>query len=75
LYFSTFNHYEKMATSIKLKLQKQGIKLFKSDIRKRLIEKGGRLSLDDLKNMVLMPPSKHNDIGNETVQLIFPVWT
>jgi nitric oxide reductase NorD protein len=71
LYFSTFNHYEKMATSIKLKLQKQGIKLFKSDIRKRLIEKGGRLSLDDLKNMVLMPPSKHNDIGNEPAPIDF----
>jgi hypothetical protein len=71
LYFSTFSRYEEMATSIKLKLQKQGIKLFKSDIRKRLIEKGGRLSLDDLKNMVLMPPSKHNDIGNEPVRIDF----
>jgi nitric oxide reductase NorD protein len=71
LYFSTFNHYEEMATAIKSKLQKQGLRVFKSDIRKRLIEKGGRLSLDDLKNMVFMPPSEPNDIGNETVRIDF----
>jgi nitric oxide reductase NorD protein len=71
LYFSTFSRYEEMATSIRSKLQAQGIKLFKSDIRKRLIEKGGRLSLDDLKNMALTQPSGHDDIENEPVRTDF----
>jgi hypothetical protein len=71
LYFSTFSRYEEMATSIRSKLQAQGIKLFKSDIRKRLIEKGGRLSLDDLKNMALTKPSGHDDIKNESVRVDF----
>jgi len=74
LYFSTFSRYEEMATSIKSKLQAQGIKLFKSDIRKRLIEKGGRLSLDDLKNMALTQPSGHDDIENEPVRIDFSGW-
>jgi nitric oxide reductase NorD protein len=71
LYFSTFNHFEDLAAFIKLNLQKQGIKVFKSDIRKRLIEKGGRLEPDDLKNMILMSRIGRNDIENETVLIDF----
>jgi nitric oxide reductase NorD protein len=71
LYFSTFNHFENLAAFIKLNLQKQGIKVFKSDIRKRLIEKGGRLEPDDLKDMILMSRIGRNDIGNETVLIDF----
>jgi nitric oxide reductase NorD protein len=71
LYFSTFKHYEDLAASIKLKLQKQGIRVFKSDIRKRLIEKKGRLTIDDLKDMVLMSRIAQNDIENKPIRLDF----
>jgi len=71
LYFSTINFFEDMAASIKSKLQKHGIRVFKSDIRKRLIEKGGRLSPDDLKDMVLMSCHVRDDIENETVRIDF----
>jgi nitric oxide reductase NorD protein len=71
LYFSTFNHFENLAALIKLKLQKQGIKVFKSDIRKRLIEKGGRLNPDDLKDMVLMSRINGNNIETEPARIDF----
>ncbi|MCU0614278.1 MAG: hypothetical protein MUD09_04240 [Desulfobacterales bacterium] len=71
MYFSTFNLLEDMAASIKSKLEKQGIKIFKSDIRKRLIEKGGHLSLDDLKDMVLMSNPVRDNIENESVRIDF----
>ena len=58
LYYSTFSYFEEMAASIKSKFQNQGIKLFKSDIRKSLMKTKGQLSLEDLKNLIL---TAHND--------------
>jgi nitric oxide reductase NorD protein len=69
LYFSSFNHLEDLAASIKLKLLTQGIKIFKSDIRKFLIEKGGKLSSDDLKEMVLLSRHFEDGIDHETARI------
>ncbi len=65
LYFSTFRNFEKKAASIKLKLQSAGINIFKSTIRKRLMKKGGRLTQEDLKDLISMscPPGHRNPDG------------
>jgi hypothetical protein len=71
LHFSAFTHYEKLADQIKTKLQKQGIKVFKSDVRKQLIKKGGQLSLDDLKEMLLLTNISRNDPEKRNILIRF----
>jgi nitric oxide reductase NorD protein len=71
LYFSSFNLMENMAASIKSKLQDRGIRIFKSDLRKFLIEKGGRLSPDDLKDLIFMHSTVRDDSENEMDRIDF----
>lgn len=71
LYFSNFSLFEEIAASIKSKLQNQGIKLFKSEIRKRLKEKNGHLSLEDLKNLILTTRQDQANTENGTGMIDF----
>lgn len=69
LYFSTFNQYESLAEKIKEVLQKQNIRVFKSDIRKQLIKKGGRLRLDDLKEMLSLSAPEQDHHGKRKIPI------
>lgn len=67
LYFSKINHLDILADSIKIKLKKQGITIFKSDIRKQLIKKGGHFYLEDLKELVLLSGPIQNDPDHQRI--------
>ena len=69
LYFSTFNQYERLAEQIKETLQKQNIRIFKSDIRKQLIKKGGRLRLDDLKEILSLSAPEQDEHGKRKIAI------
>ncbi len=52
LFFSVFRDIEESAETIKKRLEAKGIKAYKSDIRKHLIEKNGRISAEDIQKIV-----------------------
>lgn len=53
VFFSTYGHFERIAEAIKVRLEKRGIKTYKSDIRKHLIQNNGNISRDDIREIVL----------------------
>ncbi len=52
LYGKTFQHFDNIADELKSKLKMSGLKVYKSEIRKRMIQKGGRLSPDDINDLL-----------------------
>ena len=52
LFYASFFQVEKNAEKIKLKLQEKGLNAYKSDIKKKLIQKQADFSIDDLKEIV-----------------------
>jgi hypothetical protein len=52
LYRKTFQHIDNLADKLKSKLKMFGLNIFKSEIRKRMIQKGGRLSPDDFNELL-----------------------
>ncbi len=53
LYFSNYQNYERLAKTVKIRLKEKGIKVYKSDLKKRLIQKNGIISHDDIKEIIL----------------------
>lgn len=53
LFFSAFQHVEKMAETIKIRLEQSGTNAYKSDIRKCLTEKDCAISPEDIREVVL----------------------
>jgi fructose-specific component phosphotransferase system IIB-like protein len=53
LYFAANRPSENMACAIKALLAEKNIRVYKSDIRRTLVEKGGALDLEDIKKLVL----------------------
>lgn len=53
LHFSTYRHYDRMASVIKVRLEQKGLRVYKSDIKKRLIKKEGNMLQNDLAELIL----------------------
>ena len=53
LYFSTFEKYEQIAGLIKSVLDKKGISIYRSEIRRCLREHGGKISPDTFRKLIL----------------------
>ncbi|GBC63950.1 VWA domain-containing protein [Desulfonema ishimotonii] len=52
LFLAGFQHFDKMAGQVRVRLAEKGLKAYKSDIRKQLIDNSGTLSPADLKEIV-----------------------
>ncbi len=52
LFFSAYREYERLAGILKVTLGEKGFKIYKSDIKKRLMENNGMVSHQDLKEMI-----------------------
>jgi hypothetical protein len=52
LFFSAYREYERLAGILKVTLEEKGFKIYKSDIKKRLMENNGMVSHQDLKEMI-----------------------
>ena len=52
LFFSVHRKYEHLARMLKLKLKEKGLNIYKSDIKKRLMENNGMVSHQDLKEII-----------------------
>ncbi len=55
LYCSTYGNYDRMVRIIKVRLEEKGLRVYKSDVKKCLIQKNGKILLSDLKEIVLHP--------------------
>lgn len=58
LVFATYQQYEQTAAQLKMLLKNKGIRVYLSEIRKKLIEKKGALCIDDIKNLICSPQNK-----------------
>jgi len=54
LFFSAFRKYENVAKKLKINIEEKGFKIYKSDIKRRLVENNGFLSHQDLKDMIFL---------------------
>ncbi len=52
LFLSTYRNFEQIAKGVKYKLGEKGIRVYKSDIRKCLIENNGVLTPDNIKKII-----------------------
>ena len=52
LFFSVNKSYENLARKLKVKLEEKGFKIYKSDVKRRLIENNGIVSHRDLKDII-----------------------
>jgi hypothetical protein len=68
LFFSAFQHIEKMAETIKIRLEQAGANAYKSDIRKHLTEKDCAISAEDIREVVLKY-GKDNPQGSGNVSV------
>ncbi len=59
LYVRTFQEDEYKARIIKIKLQKIGIRIYKSDIRNRLRLNRGTISIEDIKELIIYTDTKY----------------
>ncbi|MBW1840940.1 MAG: VWA domain-containing protein, partial [Deltaproteobacteria bacterium] len=55
LFFEAFQDMDCLAESIKAKLEENGLRVYKSDIKKRLMVKHGTISHDDIQEILLAP--------------------
>jgi len=53
LFYSTYQNLDKTAEKIKLRIEEKGAKIYKSDIRKHLIENNGAISVEEIKELTL----------------------
>ncbi|UCD89650.1 MAG: VWA domain-containing protein, partial [Desulfobacterales bacterium] len=54
LFFSAYRKYENVAKKLKINIEEKGFKIYKSDIKKRLVENNGFLSHQDLKDLIFL---------------------
>ena len=52
IFFSAFRKYENLAKKLKINIEEKGFKIYKSDIKRRLVENNGFVSHKDLKDMI-----------------------
>jgi len=52
LFFSTYRNFEHIAAKLKVQLDNQKLKVYKSDIRRQLIAKNGAVSHEDIKSII-----------------------
>ena len=64
LFFSAFRKYENLAKKLKTNIEEKGFKIYKSDIKRRLVENNGFLSHQDLKDMIFL---SHKNNGSYPV--------
>ncbi|MFH2219494.1 MAG: VWA domain-containing protein [Pseudomonadota bacterium] len=55
LFYETYRHFDRVAESIKAKLEEKGFSVYKSDVRKRLIVQDGAISHGDIQEILLIP--------------------
>ncbi len=60
---------DRMAMKIKLQLESQGLRIYRSDIRQRLSQQQGRLSMEDVAELVIRP-SADGDTADTTIDSI-----
>lgn len=74
LYFSANKKFEEMGKRIKAELGKRNIRVFKSEIIKRLVKNGGDLSNDDIREIIICSGdfTDHDGNGNREKQLELP---
>ena len=58
LFFSAYHNFEKLSEKIKVKLKEKGFKVYKSDIRTHLVANNGKLSLDEIRDIILHSDKK-----------------
>lgn len=63
LFFSAYRKYERLARTLKVMLEEQGIEVYTSDIKKRLMENNGMVSHQDLKEMICCFRENHTPHG------------
>jgi len=61
LYYSTYLKYDRIIRIIKVRLEKKGLRLYKSDVKKCLIQQNGKILLRDLKELVFRPDNPAGD--------------
>lgn len=54
LFFSTYEKYENLAKKLKTNIEEMGFKIYKSDIKRRLVKNNGFLSHQDIKDMIFL---------------------
>ena len=59
LFFSAYREYERLAGTLKVTLEEKGFNIYKSDIKKRLMENNGMVSHQDLKEIILCFRENH----------------
>ena len=52
MYFNVFGRFEEMARSIKRRLEARDVNVYQSDLRKKLVENNGRLSREDVNDLL-----------------------
>lgn len=57
LFFSAYQNYDQIAEKIKTRLEKKGLKVYKSDVRKRLMENHGLISAEDIREILQIQES------------------
>jgi len=68
LFFSKHLNFEKTAVKVKLLLQENGFNVYKSEIRKRLVNNNGALSPDDIEDIIISSdPDILSDIKHNRV--------
>ena len=70
-YFGVFGRYDDMAKKVKAGLRVRGVKVFKSDIRKKLMENAGRLSRADLDDVVLHASEEPGETADANARVDF----
>lgn len=64
LFFAAFKDHDRLAQKIKSALEKQGVRSYKADIRKQLIEKKHTLSPEDIEKTIVRPEPEGGDEGS-----------
>ncbi|MFO7964260.1 MAG: hypothetical protein R6U50_10100 [Desulfobacterales bacterium] len=63
LYFSSLSGPDRIAGSIKDKLADKGIHVYRSDLRKRLVENNGEITPADIREIAISPADSNTDTG------------
>lgn len=65
LFLATYGKFDQIAAKLKVHLLEKGFHVYKSDVRRKLIDKNGTIDLDDLAALIL---STENNRRPETLQ-------
>jgi len=72
LSFAAFKDMEKKARDIMDLLAQKGVKVYRSDIKKRMVENDGKISLEDIEQIMISPDSENQHQGVSVSGLTLP---